>query len=216
MRKLKTAWLLLWCSFSLVPVARAAELPLSIHNLPICMDFGCKHKQTISLSETEWKSVANWLDQDAPDAKTERKYIKQAIGWMEVIVGRHTPTHRDVGGDLINDEKEAVFPGQLDCIDESLNTTTYLTLFEQNGLLKFHKVLDRAYRRAIFDQHWAGQIETLDGGERWVVDSWFQHNGYLPYLQLSKEWEDISIFTSYLDSSQTTEGNDSLFRRLFN
>lgn len=193
----------------------ATEAPVSIQNLPVCMDFGCKHQQTIALNDEEWKSVANWF-QDTSSAHTERKQIKQAIGWMEVVVGRHTPTYRDVGGDLMNEEKEAIFPGQLDCIDESLNTTTYLKLFEQNGLLKHHKVLDRAYRRAVFDQHWAGQIEALESGERWVVDSWFQHNGFLPYLQRSEEWEDISIFTSYLDSSQPKEEKKSLLRRLFN
>lgn len=134
---------------------------------------------------------------------------------MEVIVGRYTPTHRDVGGDLGN--PDAQYPGQLDCIDESLNTTTYLKLFEQNNLLKHHKVIDRAYRRAIFDQHWAGQIETIEGGERWVVDSWFQHNGYLPYLQASEDWENINIFTANLDSSQTSPKNEgSFFSRLFN
>jgi hypothetical protein len=179
------------------------------------MDFGCKHQQTIALSDEQWKSVANWF-QDTSSAHAERKQIKQAIGWMEVVVGQLTPTHRDVGGDLLNEEKEAIFPGQLDCIDESLNTTTYLKLFEQNGLLKHHKVLDRAYRRAIFDQHWAGQIEALETGERWVVDSWFQHNGFLPYMQRSEEWKDIPIFTSYLDSSQPTEEKKSLLRRLFN
>ncbi len=197
-------------------LALATDTPLSTQNLPICMDFGCKHQQTIALSQEEWDSVANWFAEPAIDAQIERQQIKQAIGWMEVVVGRHTPTHRDVGGDLINDEKEAIFPGQLDCIDESLNTTTYLKLFEQHGLLRHHKVVKRAYRRTIFDQHWAGQIETLQDGERWVVDSWFQHNGYLPYIQLTQEWEDIPLFTSYLDSSQDREEKESFFRRLFN
>ena len=186
----------------------------SINRLPICMNFGCKQKQIISLSNEEWESVANWLEPDVPDAFSERKNIQKAIGWMEVIVGRHTPTHRDVGGDLHDD---AEFPGQLDCIDEANNTTTYLQLFQKNGLLKYHTVVEQAYRRAIFDQHWAGQIQTLDKGERWVVDSWFQNNGYLPYLQRSEEWEDVPFFTSYLDSSQpTTEKKKSFLQRMFN
>ena len=179
------------------------------------MNFSCREEQTIAISLEEWNSIADWLRPPATSAEIERTNIKNAIGWMEVIVGRHTPTHRDVGGDLGN--PEAKYPGQLDCIDESLNTTTYLKLFEQNSLLKYHKVIDRAYRRAIFDQHWAGQIQDLETGERWVVDSWFQHNGYLPYLQTSKNWEDISLFTANLDSSQPKpEKEGSFFSRLFN
>ena len=192
-----------------------ADEPVAIDSLPVCLNFSCKTKQVIALSEEEWDSVANWLRPAAASAADERENIKRAIGWMEVIVGRHTPSHRDVAGDLKN--PGAHFPGQLDCIDESLNTTTYLTLFEENNLLRYHTVVERAYRRAIFDQHWAGQIEEIEDGERWVVDSWFQHNGYLPYLQRAKEWEDIPLFTANLDSSQPqpeTEG--SFFSRIFN
>ncbi len=193
----------------------ATTPPVGINSIPVCMNFSCREKQSITISLEEWDSVANWMRPAAVNAEIERTNIKNAIGWMEVIVGRHTPTHRDVGGDLGN--PEAQYPGQLDCIDESLNTTTYLKLFEQNNLLKYHKVIDRAYRRAVFDQHWAGQIEVLDSGERWVVDSWFQHNGYLPYLQTSEKWEDISLFTANLDSSQPKPKKEgTFFSRLFN
>ena len=204
--------LVLISTFSTAAIANDA--PISINRIPVCMNFGCKTKEIISLSDKEWKSVANWLQPNVVDAHSERENIQKAIGWMEVLVGRHTPTHRDVGGDLKDNAK---FPGQLDCIDEANNTTTYLQLFEENGLLQHHKVVEQAYRRAIFDQHWAGQIETLETGERWVVDSWFQNNGHLPYLQLSSEWEDIPFFTSYLDSSQPQpDKKESLLRRIFN
>ncbi len=196
--------------------APRAETPATgIDHIPVCMNFSCRDKQIISISPEEWDSIANWLRQPVGDAEGERLNIKKAIGWMEVIVGRHTPTHRDVGGDLADLDVE--FPGQLDCIDESLNTTTYLKLFEQNDLLKYHKVVDRAYRRAILDQHWAGQIEVLDSGERWVIDSWFQNNGYLPYVQKNEEWENINIFfTANLDSSQVKpEKTASFFSRIF-
>jgi len=207
---------LLLTSLLITPApTQANEVPVGIDSLPVCMNFGCRRKEIVQLSREDWESVANWLRQPTPDARTERYNIKKAIGWMEVIVGRYTPTHLDVGGDLQNGAVD--FPGQLDCIDESLNTTTYLKLFEQNNLLKYHTVIERAYRRSIFDQHWAGQLETLDGGEHWVVDSWFQDNGYLPYIQQTEKWEDIPFFTSYLDSSQEKpESNKSFFGRLFN
>lgn len=198
------------------PSARAAERAVGINHIPVCMNFSCRDRQFIAISPEEWNSVANWMRPAAPDAMTERLNIKNAIGWMEVIIGRYTPTHRDLGGDLGN--RDAQFPGQLDCIDESFNTTAYLQLFQNNDLLKFHKVVDRAYRRAIIDQHWAGQIEALDSGERWVVDSWFQNNGYLPYVQKTEKWEDINIFyTANLDSSQPKPPKEgSFFSRLFN
>lgn len=211
-----TAPLLVIAAGSLVPgLVKAESSELSIDRIPVCMNFSCKDTQLVGLDQEEWDSIANWLRPAAEDAGTERLNIVKAIGWFEAVVGQHTPTHRDLGGDL--GDPAATFPGQLDCIDESLNTTTYLKLFEQEGLLKHHRVVERAYRRAITDQHWAGQIETLDGKERWVIDSWFQNNGYLPYLQSTAEWNDINIlYSANVDSSQPKpkkEGN--FFTRLF-
>lgn len=211
------SWLMA-ASLLLSPSAEADTAPIGIDHIPVCMNFSCKDTQYVSLDREEWDSIANWLRPGSEDPATERENIVNAIGWFEVVIGRHTPTHRDRGGDLGEPGDPNVrFPGQLDCIDESLNTTTYLKLFEQNGLLKHHRVVERAYRRAIMDQHWAGQIETLEGEERWVIDSWFQHNGYLPYLQAAKEWQDINIFyTANLDSSQPKpEKEGNFFTRLF-
>lgn len=93
------------------------------------------------------------------------------------------------------DNYRDLFPGQQDCIDESINTTTYLRLFEQQGLLRHFKVIERAYRQAIIDQHWAAQIRQESNGARFVVDSWFQPNGYLPVIQASEDWEDLSLWS---------------------
>ena len=151
--------------------------------------------ETVELSPREWRGVAGWFIPAAETPEQERQQIKQAIGWMEVVVGRHTPTHNDKG-----QNNHDVWPGQLDCIDESMNTTTYLNLLVEQGLIKHHRVTDRALRRGIFDLHWAAQIEDNRSGVRWVVDSWFQDNGYLPYIQKTAQWEDI-LFTSFVDNS---------------
>jgi hypothetical protein len=212
--KLRFTTLALLLSGLTIPIGALASNPSDgINNISVCMNFSCRKTQIISISQKDWDSVANWFKPVALDAESERLNLKNAIGWMEVIVGRYTPTYRDYGGDLGN--PEAQFPGQLDCIDESLNTTTYLKLFERNGLLKYHQVTDRAYRRAIFDQHWSAQIEVIDTGELWVVDSWFQNNGFLPYLQSTDKWLNISLLTANLDSSQPKSRN-SFFSRLFN
>lgn len=209
--KLSTALL---CALVLESIP--AHAAASINAIPVCYDFGCKSRQVISITNEEWREVSGWFHPKAATPEEERQQIKKAVGWMEVVVGKHTPTHRDTGLDL---DYGGEFPGQLDCIDESLNTTTYLRLFENYDLLRHHRVLDRAYRRAIFDQHWAGQIEELESGKRYVVDSWFQDNGILPYVQELGEWEDIPFFfSSYVDNSteydEYQEPKKSLWRSL--
>jgi hypothetical protein len=183
---------------------RGIEAPafVSLGSIPVCYDFGCKNKSVVNLPVTEWKEVTGWFIPVATSPEQERGQIKNAIGWMEVLIGRHTPTHRDLAFDLPReDDVSYLFPGQQDCIDEAVNTTTYLRLLELNGLLKHHTVIEQAYRRAIFDQHWAGQIRENSTGTRYVVDSWFQPNGYLPVIQASKEWEDINLISAVIDDS---------------
>ncbi len=174
--------------------------------IAVCYDFGCKQRAVVNLSVAEWLEVAGWFKPTAETAAQERDQIKQAIGWMEVLIGRHTPTHRDLAFDLPAGQDVAdLFPGQQDCIDEAVNTTTYLRLLESEGLLKYHSVIEQAYRRAIFDQHWAGQIIEKSSDTRFVVDSWFQPNGYLPIIQASEDWEDISLLSAVIDNSRTQD-----------
>jgi hypothetical protein len=208
---------ILWAMAFALPLASPASLAAtSPEAIPVCYNFGCKVEDTVTLTPQVWLEVSGWFQPPPQSAEEERDRIKKAIGWMEVVVGNHTPTHRDTGLDL---ELGGQFPGQLDCIDESLNTTTYLRLFENQGLLRFHRVLDRAYRRAILDQHWAGQVEELDTGTRYVFDSWFQDNGILPYVQEVGQWQDIPFFfSSYVDNSteydHLQEPDESLFERI--
>ncbi|MEC9329582.1 MAG: hypothetical protein VX749_06935 [Pseudomonadota bacterium] len=158
-------------------------------NVPICYGFSCKTQVVINVTPVEWQSVVGWFSPTASSAADERQQIRKAIGWMEVIVGKHTPTYLDKGLNLEKDPQEKI--GQMDCIDESKNTTTYLALFEQQGHLRWHRVIDPAYRRSMFDAHWAGQIQELQTSTAFVVDSWFQDNGMLPYIRESSEWKDL-------------------------
>ena len=191
---------------------------VTLNAIPVCFDFGCKNSAVVDLPVDQWSEVTGWFSPKAATPEEERQQIRQAIGWMEVLIGRHTPTHKDLAFDLPRNDEDVshLFPGQQDCIDEAVNTTTYLRLFEQSGLLSHHTVIEQAYRKAIFDQHWAGQIRELVTGERWVVDSWFQPNGYLPFVQAAEEWEDISLLTAVVhEDPNVKQEKKSIWRRLF-
>ena len=162
--------------------------------LEVCYDFGCKNRSMVTLDRSEWDSVEKLLDAQNP--RDERKQIKHAIARMETLIGQYTPLHKDLGMNLpITDAAESsdLFPGQLDCIDESINTTRYLQLMQQRGLLRFHSVLKRAYRRSFITQHWAAQIIDHQSGQKFVIDSWFEKNGEPPVLVSSERWHDLSL-----------------------
>jgi len=179
-----------------------APVKISPQMIPICYNFGCRIKEYVSLTPDEWSSVEVLFKPQTNSAKTERIRIGKAIARMEQLAGNYTPIHKDIGYNL---GKGATFPGQLDCVDESINTTTFLHVLERYDLIKHHKVIKRAYRRAAFDQHWTGQLEENGSGERYVVDTWFYDNGEMPVIQPTKEWLDISIFTSYTNNANKSQ-----------
>ena len=64
-----------------------------------------------------------------------------------------------------------------------------LLAMEQRGLLKWHTVTERAYRRPfVFDQHWSATIKIKNGPSQWAVDSWFLDNGKQPFIQPLEQW----------------------------
>lgn len=175
-----------------------------LDDITICHGFGCRIQESVSITQREWLQIQAFFNQPAETAAGERQQIRKASGWFEVIIGRHTPIHLDKGKNEYPGRFEDVRGGgtldrrigQMDCIDESLNMTTYLTIMEQAGLFRHHRVVERAHRRSAIDQHYAGQIEEIESGTRWVLDSWFYDYGSLPYLEEAEEWHDIPFLFS--------------------
>ena len=70
-------------------------------------------------------------------------------------------------------------PGQLDCVDEALNATSFLMMFGKSGWMHFHQVRGPV-TRGFFVSGWphtaAGMAEK-GSGDFYVVDSWFFDNG---------------------------------------
>jgi hypothetical protein len=165
-----------------LPVAQAGD---PMPELRICHAFGCRMQESLRLEPWELMALMGYLATPAPDPPSERLRLSHAVGLLEVLVGGHTPTYRDQPGNPI----DARGPGQLDCIDESRNSTTYLRLFENLGWLRWHRVVERAYRAPLLlDQHWSAQIEELASGKRWVIDSWPRGHGEPALVQLSSHW----------------------------
>lgn len=166
----------------LLPVHAAGADPLQ---LDVCYNFGCKDNSTIQLTERDLNLLLG-IFRNRVGAEDERAGIRHAIALMEQIAGRQLPTINDVGG---NYQKGMVENGQMDCIDESTNTTAYLTFFQQQGLLRWHVVEERAFRAPfLLDQHWSAQIRERDSGRRYVVDSWLYANGAPPLIQSLVDW----------------------------
>jgi hypothetical protein len=153
----------------------------------VCFDHSCRTIVTRSVSTQEWQRITAPLQTPASVAADERAAIALGIALMEQAVGEKTGTSGDRGGNLAGFGKQ----GQMDCIDESNNTTTYLKLLQQDGLLNFHEVRDRSTRFGLFAgmPHTTAVIRDIATRQDYAVDSWFFDNGELPVILPLAEWE---------------------------
>jgi hypothetical protein len=173
------AWLYLCCFPAATVIASSGQ-----QDFFSCTDYHCDTGQMVTLTASQWQSIRKLFDADASPVK-ERENIRQAIARLENIVGAITGTWRDLAGNVAG----AGQAGQLDCISESKNTSTYLQLMFDDGLLRFHGVEERQVRHPlIFNTHWTAVIIDRSNGERFAVDSWFRDNGQPPDIQPLSDW----------------------------
>jgi len=164
-------------------------IPVAVHAAPsftVCYGFECGRQQQVSLTPSQWQGIRAIFTPPAADAGLERALIRRAIAQMETLAGASTGTWMDKGGNTAGSGQ----PKQMDCIDESTNTTTYLSLIQQDGLLQWHEVAERARRaKWILDVHWTAVIREKASGHFYAVDSWFLDNGEPPYIQRLEDWK---------------------------
>tara|TARA_Y100000031_G_scaffold139694_1_gene166674 strand:+ start:564 stop:1256 length:693 start_codon:yes stop_codon:yes gene_type:complete len=153
-----------------------------------CKGYGCKTISAISLSEQEWNAIEKHFSPQPQNAQKERQSIAASIAEFEKIVGQKTGTSNDVWGTF-----QSLGQGQLDCVDESTNTTIYLMLLEQNNLLKYHTTSAPDTRLPlIHGGRWPHQTATIietQTQEKYVVDSWFHNNAEPAEIVPLKTWK---------------------------
>lgn len=155
-------------------------------NFKHCYDHGCRSSDQVHLDHEQWNEIRNIFQPAPADAATERLRITHAVGLLEKIVGRITGTEKDIGLNLYG----TFLRYQMDCIDEAINTSTYLTMMESDGLIRYHSVLEPGIRGYIIFglPHYATIIEEKENGDQYVVDSWFLDNGEPPFIVPFQKW----------------------------
>ncbi|MCU7938133.1 MAG: hypothetical protein KZQ64_03150 [gamma proteobacterium symbiont of Bathyaustriella thionipta] len=152
----------------------------------MCHAHGCKVVEQLSLTDTQWQQIAQYFQPAAQSAAQERRQIADAIAEFEKIIGVKTNTSEDKAG-LFESMGSA---GQLDCIDESTNSTTYLLILQQQGLLTWHEPMAHVTRGFfIFGwPHSAAAMREKQSKIEYAVDSWFEDNGERPHIIPLSQW----------------------------
>ena len=170
----------------------ARNIPFVNHpdyrNFSICYGHTCNTIETLQLSEQEWGNIRALFEPASSTAEKERIQIAAAIGAMENLVGSKTGTSYDQAEN---------FPGlgqggQMDCVDESTNTSVYLTMMQTDNLFRWHRVQRNESRGISTLQvpHFTAVIRDMQDGVPYAVDSWFLPNGASPFIVPLSQWKD--------------------------
>ena len=172
---------------ALADISRIFHQTPSLNQFEVCQGGGCAQFNQVSINAAEWENVAQLFTIKATNSADERLQISQAIGLLEQIVGAKNGTLGDRAGTFDNSH----YQGQLDCNDEAINTTTYMRLLKQNGLMQLHEIEDTRTRNFFFTgwPHSTAVIHDIKTGERFAVDSWFYDNGHAATVVPFKIWK---------------------------
>jgi len=160
----------------------------SVEQFSHCRGYGCKNIEQVALNKKQWLKVAKAFRPKAKTAEKERAQIAKAIGIFETEVGRMVGTDVDHYGTF-----KKMGTHQLDCVDESTNTTIYLMLLKEKGLLRYHALNSPQMRVPIIHSgrwpHQTAVITEIENDERFAVDSWFHDNGAPAEIVALKTWK---------------------------
>ena len=170
-----------------------------LENFSICHGHGCRLVSQVSLTEMDWDPVADLFAEPAASADIERTRIAMATAILEEAVGRQTGTHDDEAGTF----NAISGNNQLDCVDETSNTSVYLTLMARAGYLKWHKITGWAGRGLLIDGEWPHQsavVEEMKTGKAYAIDTWFEDNGRPAHVVPLETWRAGWIPPGFVDS----------------
>jgi hypothetical protein len=164
---------------------RFIEYPQPSH-FSICHGNTCAEVDTLSLDNSQWALIRS-LFSALESAEQERQAIRHAVAQLEKLSGAMTGTDRDRGRNMSG----WGLRGQMDCVDESTNTTVYLTMIQNEGLLRWHTLQPRVSRGIahLLAPHFSAVIRQNETEQFYAVDSWFLDNGELPFVVPLTEWE---------------------------
>jgi hypothetical protein len=156
-------------------VAKLLEANPTPAKFRVCHGNSCRLRTEVSLSSAEWAQVRAMFDPQPVDARAERHQIARATALLEVFTGRQASTLEDAPGMGVHWNPD----GQLDCIDESANSTAYLRMMTADGLIHFHDIGLPANRFVItaWGPSNTATIRERTTGAVYAVDSYFRANG---------------------------------------
>lgn len=185
---------LVGCASAQDHVNRFAHKAPTLEEFTVCKGFGCRIKRPVTLDTSTWAEVVRIFEPVPSSAADERVRLGQAIALLEIKIGVKIGTSRDKPAAKTAEGGR----NQLDCIDETVNTTTYLRLLAQDGLMRRHVLGPPSQRGWLLAPMFGSTnfitntavIQEKETGALFAIDSYFYANGHPPKIMPLAEWEE--------------------------
>ncbi len=126
--------------------------------MEVCFNYGCQAHAIAEFTEVQLEAAVAGLS-EAASAAEEREHVATIIGRLYRVAGTQTPIAADRAGNFADQGVD----GKMDCIDHSTTTMRLLEMLQARGLLRYHRVADRARRTSlVLFQHFSAVLEEIE------------------------------------------------------
>jgi hypothetical protein len=154
----------------------------------ICFNWSCASRERLTFTSADMLEVARQMALcPASGFHTRVQQLRIGIWQMEKLAQKYQPL---LANDAAINDADGERRGRMDCVDNATNTTSYLQVLHELGLLPGWKIAAHQIRdRFSLQVHWTAVVVDSRGAGTWSVDAWFRPNGHLPYVMPVAAWK---------------------------
>jgi hypothetical protein len=157
-----------------------------------CHGYGCARRVALSVDEAWLAHAGALLKAGRASPEAERRALREVIRGYTAYLAASFGAPPDAPRSPPQMSGE---PGQMDCLDETANTTSLLLVLQGHGLLAYHEVERPESRGWFLDgryPHFTAIIAEKQTGREWAVDPWAKPPGQYPEILPLSEWRQDS------------------------
>jgi len=157
-----------------------------------CHGYGCARQTAISVDGSWLNRAGAILRAGRASPEAERRALAQVVSAYTAHLASSIGGRPDVPGSPAG---MSGVHGQMDCLDETANTTSLLLVLQERGLLAHHRVKGPESRGFFLDgryPHFSAVIAEARSGREWAVDPWRRAPGQRPEILPLDQWRQDS------------------------
>ena len=155
-----------------------------------CHGYGCSRRLQVMVDGILARAAAT-LNRRGATAESERRALEEIVQAYTAQLAKELGTPDTPG----SPPQMSGHYGQMDCVDETANTTSLLVELDSRGLLAHHHV-ERPQSRGLFIDgrypHVTAVIAETKSGVEWAVDPWRKAPGERPDILPLEKWRQES------------------------